>query len=106
MRHWWLAAVLPALIAAATPSGEPPERIKLQKEWLTALGYFTEAVSTADTAAYRAARHDFAADAGASVAPGQFHQQLKQAFERNQRAKGACAGRRGDAVACLKKPVQ
>ena len=103
MKRWLLAAMLPVLIAATGPSGEPPQRIKLQKEWLKTLGYFDEAVSTADTEAYRSARREFAADVGASAAPALFHKELKKAFERNQRARGTCRGSRGAATACLQK---
>ena len=106
MKRWLLMALLPLLLGAATPPGEPPERIRIQKEWLTALGYFSRQVSTADTAAYREARREFAEDAGASQAPSAFHLQLQNTFERNQRARGLCRGASGHATACLQTRSQ
>ena len=98
-----LALLLLMLAApvAAGPSGEPPERIRLQKQWLRTLGYFSEAVNVDDTAAYRAARREFAADAAASAVPGLFHRQLHNAVTLNAHARGACQGSTGRATACI-----
>lgn len=106
MRLWWLVAVLPVLIAASNPSAEPPERIRQQKEWLTALGYFNGALTAADTRGYRTARDEFRDDIEGSTAPDRLHQQLKMAFERNKHARGTCRGRRSVATACVQKPNQ
>lgn len=95
-----LCALLPG---TARGEVEPPERVRLHKEWLTYLGYFDGVADTNETSAFRAARLAFAADAG--VDPDDraaFHETLKATWEANVRArvKGCREAPRGRALAC------
>lgn len=96
-----LAAMM--LSAPVQAQSEPPERVRLQKEWLSYLGYFGGQVNTVDTAEYRAARRSFAQDAGLDPENRPlFHDALKRNYDANAAARMySCAGAASKrAVAC------
>lgn len=101
------AALLLAGAAAAQPE-EPPERIRLQKQWLAYLGYFEGPGGVEPTSAWRAARMAFADDAGVDPEDRpRFHAALKTTHDANVRARlaGCPEPSRSRALACRDAPV-
>ncbi|WP_439545057.1 hypothetical protein [Sandarakinorhabdus sp.] len=93
--------ILALPVSAAT--GEWPERIRRQKEILTALGYFAGPMDTQDTEEFARARNELAQDAGLDTSiPIMLASQLERIYDRNQMARRNCPSRKGLATACLK----